>query len=88
MERKARGTKAESRSYPGTLGSDATGPLWFGWLPGLQLPGSLVGDRADSFDCLVGNHLKGRVGTVGLGPWLSCRGEANLGTGEQGKSGV
>ena len=51
MERKARGTKAESRSYPGTLGSDATGPLWFGWFPGLQLPGNLVGTRANTFDC-------------------------------------
>ena len=51
MERKARGTKAESRIYPGTLGSDAAGPLRFGWLPGLQLPERLVGDRANSFDC-------------------------------------
>ena len=68
MERKARETKAESRNYPGTLGSDAVGPLRFGWFPGLQLPGSLVGGRADSFDCLVGNHLIGRAGTVGLGP--------------------
>ena len=51
MERKARGTKAESRGYPGTLGSAVTGPPRFGWFPGLQQPGSLVGTRANTFDC-------------------------------------
>ena len=47
----ARGTKAECRSCPGTLGSPAPGPLWVGWFLGLQLPESLVGDRANSFGC-------------------------------------
>merc|ERR1712240_852732 len=51
MESKARGTKAESRSCPGTLGSDAAGPSGVGWFLGVQLPESLVGDRANSFDC-------------------------------------
>ena len=50
MERKARGTKTKSRSCPGTLGSAAAGPRGVGWFPGLQLPESLVGDRANSFD--------------------------------------
>merc|ERR1712240_302803 len=50
-EKKVRETKAASRSYPGTLGSDAAGPPRFGWFLGLQLPESLVGDRANSFDC-------------------------------------
>merc|ERR1711873_88189 len=51
MESKARGTKAERLSCPGTLGSDAAGPPRFGWFLGVQLPESLVGDRANSFDC-------------------------------------
>ena len=51
MERKAVGTKADSRSYPGTLGSVAVGPPWFGWFLGVQPPESLVGDRANAFDC-------------------------------------
>ena len=50
MERKPRGTKADSRSCPGTLGSDAAGPPWFGSFLGVQLPESLVGDRANAFD--------------------------------------
>merc|ERR1711951_88936 len=50
MENKARGTKADSRSCPGTLGSVATGPPWFGWFLGVQLPESQVGDRANAFD--------------------------------------
>ena len=50
MERKARGTKADSRGCPGTLGSVAVGPPWFGWFLGVQLPESLVGDRANAFD--------------------------------------
>ena len=51
MESKARGAEADSRSYPGTLGSAAVGPVGVGWFPGLQLPESPVGDRANSFDC-------------------------------------
>ena len=51
MESKARGTKAESQSCPGTLGSDAAGPSGGGGFLGVQLPESLVGDRANSFDC-------------------------------------
>ena len=47
MERKARETKADSQSYPGTLGSAAKGPPWYGWFLGVQLPESLVGDRAN-----------------------------------------
>merc|ERR1711951_86827 len=43
MESKARGTKADSRGCPGTLGSVATGPPWYGWFLGVQLPESLVG---------------------------------------------
>ena len=31
MEKKARETKAKSRSYPGTLGSAVTGPSGFRW---------------------------------------------------------
>ena len=50
MERKARRTKAASRGYPGTLGSVAAGPPRYGWFLGVQLPESLVGDRARSFD--------------------------------------
>ena len=50
MEGKARGTKADSRGCPGTLGSVAAGPPWFGWFLGVQLPESLVGDRANAFD--------------------------------------
>ena len=51
MEKKARETKADSRSYPGTLGSAVAGPSGVGWFLGVQLPESLVGDRANSFDC-------------------------------------
>ena len=51
LGRKVRGTKADSRSYPRTLGSPAAGPVGVGWFPGFQLPESLVGDRANSFDC-------------------------------------
>merc|ERR1711867_154509 len=50
MEKKAAGTKADSRDCPGTLGSVAAGPPWFGWFLGVQLPESLVGDRANAFD--------------------------------------
>ena len=51
MESKARGTKAESRGHPGTLGSAVTGPPRFGWFPGLQPPETPLGDRANTFDC-------------------------------------
>merc|ERR1711951_145757 len=50
MESKARVTKADSRGCPGTLGSVATGPPWFGWFLGVQLPESLVGNRVNAFD--------------------------------------
>ena len=45
------GTKAKCRSCPGTLCSAAAGPRGVGWFPGLQLPESPVGDRANTFDC-------------------------------------
>ena len=44
------GTKALSRSCPGTLGSVAVGHGQVGWFLGVQLPESLVGDRANAFD--------------------------------------
>ena len=50
MEKKARETKADSGSYPGTLGSAVAGPSGVGWFLGVQLPESLVGDRANAFD--------------------------------------
>merc|ERR1711872_48560 len=50
-ERKPRGTKAASRSCPGTLGSVAAGPPRDGWVLGVQLPESQVGDRARSLGC-------------------------------------
>ena len=46
MERKARGTKAESRRHPGTLGSAVTGPSGFRWSVALlveEFPTSLDG---------------------------------------------
>ena len=52
------GTKADSQSYPATLGSGLAGPSGDGWFLGLQLPENLVGDRANSFDC-QGQSFKG-----------------------------